>query len=224
MSKKDKTYYQILGLTPDAASTEIKKSYRALVKTQHPDLDHLNKSERERLDATEDMLLINLAYETLMDATKRANYDVLIGVTITIKQYKFKPSNEDEAREFFLGKIFYPSRQAIDRVIKAYDKQIKQLSQDPFDDELIELFSDYLNDFETALKKGSTSLSSREVPPTLKAAVLMMRHAIAQAADGLEEMRRFTQNYDYDHLATAESLLRISHDLLKQAYALTKVR
>lgn len=224
LSKKDKTYYQILGLSPDATSAEIKKSYRELVKTQHPDLDHVNKSERERLDATEDMLLINLAYETLMDATKRANYDVVIGVTVTIKHYKFKQSNEDERRDFFLAKILNPARLSIDRMIKAYNKQLRNLSQDLFDEELVEDFADYLNDFETVLKKGSTSLSSREVPPSLNAAVLMMRHAIAQANDGLEEMQRFTQNYDYDHLMTAESLLRIASDLLRQAYALTKAR
>ena len=222
MSKKDKSYYQIFGLAPDASGVEIKKSYRRLAKSFHPDLEYQHKSERERIEATEDMSIINLAYETLMDSEKRAKYDVLIGVTVTIKQYKFKASSEDEAREVFLAKIFHPSRQSIGKIISAYKKQIHELSQDPFDDELVAQFEEYLNDFENILRKASTGLSSKKSPVTLEAAVLMMRHAIAQSSDALDEMRRFCLNYNYDHLSTAESLLRIAHDLLRQSHALTK--
>jgi hypothetical protein len=50
----------------------------------------------------------------------------------------------------------------------------------------------------------------------------MMRYGIAQAADGLEEMRRFCQNYDYDHLTMAENLFRIALDLSRQAQRLAR--
>jgi hypothetical protein len=50
----------------------------------------------------------------------------------------------------------------------------------------------------------------------------MMRNAIAQAADGLEELRYFCMNYDYNHLTMAETLFRISRDLTNQSLNLTK--
>jgi hypothetical protein len=50
----------------------------------------------------------------------------------------------------------------------------------------------------------------------------MMRYAIAQAADGLEEMKRFCQNYDYDHLSMAGNLFREYADLSKKALYLSR--
>lgn len=222
MTESEKTYYEILGLGPDCSTAEIKRTFRRLAKAAHPDLEYQNKTEYERQKATEDMLRINEAYETLRDNRRRREYDVLIGITISIKQFEIKENNEDEARQIFLAKIFNPSRQSIQKIIMAYDKQIKDLAQDPFDDELVEAFGVYLADFEKILRKASNGLSSRPVPVTLSAAVHMMRLAIAQAVDALEEMTRFTQNYDYDHLSMAESLLRVTFDLLKQANALTR--
>lgn len=223
MKKTDKTYYQILGLRPDANASDIKRAYRKIVKEQHPDVGQQKKTEKELRQDTEEMLVINEAYKTLIDKKKRAEYDVIIGVTISIKQFQFSKDNEDEAREKFLAKVFNPSRTSIGKVISAYKKQIKQLSQDPFDDELVEQFEEYLNEVDAALRKASNLFSSQPAPTTLEPAVIMMRHCIAQAADALEEMHRFCKNYDYDHLSTAENLFRIANDLSKQAYGLTKV-
>lgn len=166
--------------------------------------------------------MVNEAYATLSDKSLRAEYDVIIGVTISIKVFEFKRNSEDEARELFLAKIFYPSRLAINKVLSAYKKQLKLLSQDIYDDELVENFSNYLDEFEATLRKASNLFSTHPAPASLRACVHMMRQSIAQAADALEEMRRFCQNYDYKHLSTAESLVRISAELIKEAYALTK--
>lgn len=223
MKKKDKTYYQILGLKPDASSADIKRAYRELVKEQHPDVGQHKKSAKELARDTEEMLLINEAYETLKDKTKRSEYDVIIGVTISIKQaFQFSKNTEDEARGIFLARVFNPSRTAIVRIISRYDKQIRKLSLDPFDDELMAEFEEYLNDVEATLRKASNLFSTHPSPSTLDAATLMMRQCIAQGSDGLEELRRFTQNYNFDCLTTAESLFKIAYDLAKQAYALTK--
>lgn len=223
MSKEEKTYYQVLGLNTDAGTAEIKRAYRLLVKTSHPDLDHRNKSDLERLVATEEMLRINEAYETLMDKRKRAQYDVAIGIAVAVlKTYQFGKSSEDERRDIFLAKVFHPSRLAITKIFSGYKRQIKLLSQDPFDDQLIAEFEIYVNKVEAVLVKSSAALNKKPVPSTLEPAVHMMRQCIAQSADALEEMRQFCLNYDYDHLSTAETLFRIASDLARQALALTK--
>lgn len=222
MKKKDRSYYQILGVQPDATQADIKRAYRDIVKAQHPDVGQHKKSEKELAKDTEEMLLINEAYETLKDKIKRKEYDVIIGVTISIKQFEFSKNNEDEDRAKFLAKVFIPSRNSIKKVLTNYDKQIKDLSADPFDDELIANFEEYLNDVESTLRKASNLLSANKTPSTLAAAVLMLRQCIAQASDGLDDLRRFCQSYDFNQLSTAESLFRIAYDLSKQAYDLTK--
>lgn len=67
----DKNYYDILGLQRSASTDEIKKSYRKLVRKYHPDVS-------KEADAADKMQQINLAYETLTDDTKRAEYNQML--------------------------------------------------------------------------------------------------------------------------------------------------
>ena len=67
----DKNYYEILGLQRGASTDDIKKSYRKLVRKYHPDVS-------KETDAADKMQQINLAYETLTDASKRSEYDQML--------------------------------------------------------------------------------------------------------------------------------------------------
>lgn len=62
------TYYEILGISRTATEDEIKQSYRTLAREFHPDV---NSSP----DAEDTFKEINLAYATLTDTLKRADYD-----------------------------------------------------------------------------------------------------------------------------------------------------
>ena len=64
-------YYESLGVAKTADTAEIKKSYRKLVRKYHPDVS-------KEPDAADKMQQINLAYETLTDDAKRAEYDQLL--------------------------------------------------------------------------------------------------------------------------------------------------
>ena len=64
--KKD--YYQLLGVSRDAAPEEIKKAFRKLAFQSHPDRNHQD-------GAAERFKEINEAYEVLGDPEKRARYD-----------------------------------------------------------------------------------------------------------------------------------------------------
>ncbi len=72
MAKKN--LYEILGVSKTASDEEIKKAYRKLAITLHPDR-FTNASEPEKKQAEEKFKEINKAYEVLGDKEKRANYD-----------------------------------------------------------------------------------------------------------------------------------------------------
>jgi hypothetical protein len=69
-------YYGILQVRPSASIGEIKKAFRNLAKTHHPDKIemHVTRNEKERIEAK--FKCINIAYETLKDRDKRKMYDI----------------------------------------------------------------------------------------------------------------------------------------------------
>ena len=64
-----KTYYQVLDVSPRADADEIRKAYRKLAKTAHPDV---NPSP----DAQDKFVMIAEAFEILSDPQKRSVYDL----------------------------------------------------------------------------------------------------------------------------------------------------
>lgn len=66
-----RNYYDILNVSPDASTEEIKKAYRKLARQYHPDLNPADKAAEEKFKD------IGEAYEVLCDENKRAKYDEL---------------------------------------------------------------------------------------------------------------------------------------------------
>ncbi len=64
-----KDYYDVLGITRDASPDEIKRAYRMLARTHHPDV------AQDKVQAEHRFKDINEAYEVLSDPQKRAQYD-----------------------------------------------------------------------------------------------------------------------------------------------------
>lgn len=67
MAKRD--YYEVLGVSKNATSEEIKKAYKKLAKKYHPDLNPDSKTAEDNFKE------INEAFEVLNDESSRARYD-----------------------------------------------------------------------------------------------------------------------------------------------------
>lgn len=66
-----RNYYEILGVSPEASSEEIKKAFRRLALQYHPDRNPGNKAAEEKFKD------ISEAYEVLYNPDKRSQYDQL---------------------------------------------------------------------------------------------------------------------------------------------------
>ena len=62
-------YYEILGVSKDASSSEIKKAYRKVAMKYHPDRNQGDTSAEEKFKEAAE------AYAVLSDETKKAQYD-----------------------------------------------------------------------------------------------------------------------------------------------------
>ena len=80
----EKNYYKILEIDKNASPEIIKKAYSTLAKKYHPDL----QPDEKKHESEEKFKLINEAYETLSDESKRAEYDSnLIENLVSQEQY-----------------------------------------------------------------------------------------------------------------------------------------
>lgn len=71
MAVQYRDYYEILGVSKDASQDEIKKAFKKLARTNHPDVAKDQDGAEERFKE------INEAYEVLGDPAKRKKYDTL---------------------------------------------------------------------------------------------------------------------------------------------------
>jgi len=66
--RAERTYYEVLGVSPTVSALQLKTAYRRLLRQAHPDMG----GSAALLD------LVNEAYDTLKDPSRRARYDAAI--------------------------------------------------------------------------------------------------------------------------------------------------
>ena len=88
MMLMNKTYYEVLNLSEDASSEEIKQAYRSLIKIWHPDLNP------DKPDAAAVTQKIIEAYGVLSDPNKRSQYDEYLSLS------RQEPDDADDDQSF----------------------------------------------------------------------------------------------------------------------------
>lgn len=108
MNSQKNNYYEILGVSPNASSREIRKSYIILAKKYHPDTTSLPKDI-----ANEKMTKINEAYAILSDPEARNLYDSTVNANYTTtEEYSESNYSTDHPSPY---EAFYHSLSAINR-------------------------------------------------------------------------------------------------------------
>ncbi len=205
-----KNFYIQLGLKKNATKNEIKSAYRLLAKKYHPDTGGDN----------EKFLALQLAWETLNDPQKKAIYDQSLGsdesYTVSknknwssdLKNKKNISTNKDQDIKDWIKKIYNPINRFISQVTKPLNDEIKKLSADPYDDELMNAFSLYLSESRNKIEKASSLFKSQAVPSSISSIGLDLYHCFSQVQDALDELDRYTQGYVDDYLFDGKQMMK----------------
>ncbi len=229
------THYQLLEVPSNATSAEIKQSFRRLAKIYHPDR-HTNSTQQTQF--LKKFQIISAAYEVLSDDHQRRVYDQTLRYgpassqsgsqaradrTEAAQQQYRKARQQDPKREEtleeWLKRVYTPINKILSTIIKPIRTQIKALSADPFDDDLMDDFNTYIEESQDALEKAQTLLKKMPNPPIAAAVSANLYYCVSQLGDALNELEMFTQNYNETYLHDGIEMFRIAEGLRKEAVA-----
>ncbi len=205
-----KNLYEELGLNKNATKSEIKSSYRNLVKKHHPDAG----GEKERF------LAIQNAWETLNDPLKKEQYDkTLFSVNQTsnfinedwqdnVNTKKYNSTKKDNDIKNWIKNIYDPANRFISQIIKPLNQEIKKLSADPYDDELMNEFCSYIDLSQKKIEKVDKLFKSTSVPNSISSLGLDLYHCFSQVKDALSELDKYTQGYVDDYLFDGKEMMK----------------
>jgi len=201
-------HYQTLGINHQANPAEIKQAYRKLVKAHHPD-------RNQHRDNHEQMVAINHAYAILSNPQTRASYDLSIGLTALPKQ---RPSPTTGRRSLdpisaWRQQVGEPIFDLLDRMIDPLNQKIDDLSADPFDEELLAVFAEYIEHCRQSHSQAQGYLRRLPNPRAAASVASHLFHCLNALADGIEELHYFTMNFDDHHLHTAQELWRRAEEM-----------
>ncbi|MFQ4135158.1 J domain-containing protein [Nodosilinea sp. PGN35] len=226
----NETHYQTLDVHESATQAEIKRAYRRLAKQYHPD----SKSDQASHDR---IARLNSAYEVIGDPSRRTVYDqqrqgfvaadpVASAASRTQRaadaqeayRYARQATQSSEAREDAWLKLVYgPVDRLLGKIMSPLRTEIRKLSADPFDDELMEGFMAYLEQGRAWLGQAQGKFQSMANPASTAGVAADIYHCLGLLEDGLDELERFTMSYEESYLHTGTELFRRVKQLRAEA-------
>ena len=202
--------YKELGLKENATQSEIKSSYRRLVKKHHPDAG----GEKDRFLAIQD------AWETLNDPLKKEQYDKNLfslqqssnfrdqNWEDNVNTKKYSSKVKDNEVKNWIRNIYNPINRFISQIIKPLSQEIKELSADPYDEELMDNFCKYIALSQKKIEKVDKLYKSISVPRSISSLALDLYHCFSQVKDALSELDKYTQGYVDDYLFDGKEMMK----------------
>ncbi len=215
-------HYKTLELHESASQADIKRAYHRLAKAHHPDSRSDGDGDHEHIAK------INAAYEVLGDPTARKSYDAqrsgnraqrASDINAQYQQRRKANKKADDTLTYWIRSVYNPIDRLIGKIISPLKAEVRSLSADPFDDELMEVFQDYLEGCRDALEKAKQKFKSTPNPSQAAKVAANLYYCLNQLEDGIEEIERFTFTYDDSYLHTGQELFRIAKQLRREAKA-----
>lgn len=228
-------HYKTLEISSGASPEQVKQAYRKLAKKFHPDTQDSAQAQQRSHDK---IAQVNAAYEVLGDASERQQYDAAMRLKLetaasdrAYRAASAASAAQGQSRkrranavatttiEQWLRSVYNPTDRLIGKIIKPLRAEVRALSADPFDDELMEDFQSYLEGCRASLEKAQAKFKSMPNPAGVASGAANLYYCLNQLEDGIEEIERFTYTYDDSYLHTGQELFRISAGLRKEAKA-----
>jgi molecular chaperone DnaJ len=233
-------HYAVLGVLTTATQLQIKQAYRQLAKQHHPD-------SRQEQGSHEVIAQINGAYEVLGDPQRRRQYDQhrrylnqaqAAGLEVEpdarsrqartadlhnqYRQRRQAAQTADLNQQQWMRQVYSPVDRLLAKILTPLKTQVRALSADPFDDQLMADFQAYLEACREVLERARQKFKSMPNPAQAAGVAANLYYCMNQLEDGIEEMERFTYTYDDGYLHTGQELFRISQQLRREASAAVK--
>jgi molecular chaperone DnaJ len=128
----------------------------------------------------------------------------------------------DEEIQQWLTQIYTPVVRFLHRILDPLADQIDDLAADPFDDELMQDFQDYLDECRDWLSQAERVFQSLPNPSNLAGVAASLFYCLNQVGDGIEQLEFFTTSYEEYYLHTGQELFRIAKGLRREAQAAVK--
>ncbi len=208
--------YEVLRISSNATEAEIKAAYRELVKRHHPDAG----------GDEEQIISLNAAWELLGDPERRREYDLAnqrmvscvneskkrgirnARATVAASVAKAQSVEADEIRLTWFTKVYHPIDRLLGTVINPFQAQLRQLSADPYDDELMSEFCDYLEKSRKRMERVNSLYRSVPVPNSAQGFALSLYQCFSEVDDALVELDRYTMGYVDSYLHDGKEMLR----------------
>ncbi len=194
--------YQILGVPYNASLSDIKATYRLLVKKYHPDAG----GDQEKI------LAINAAWELLKDKKNREHYSKIENQSTNQSSHiNLRMSygiDQDKAIDLWLKFVYLRIDRLMGEIINSYQKQLKDLSADPYDDILMETFCEYIENSQKKIKKVQEIYQSIPTPTQARNFSLSLYQCFSEIQDGINEWERYTSGYVENYLHDGNEMLR----------------
>lgn len=218
-------HYQTLQVNSQATQHEIKQAYRRLAKQFHPDSQRETKCDK--------IIALNAAYEVLGNSKSRRLYDrqQQLGQTADFfvdrqarnaaaqKQYQQRRARTkpEVGYQQWLIEVYHPIDRLVVEILEPLKIEIEKLSADPFDDELMGDFGNYLDTCNDYWQQAQQKLASQPNPAQLAGVAANLYYCLNHIGDGIKELQWFTMNYNDRYLHTGQEIFRIAGKLHIQA-------
>ncbi len=207
--------YKILGVSSNASLDAIKTAYRELVKKHHPDA---GGDEKKIID-------LNAAWEVLKDQESRLLYDQNNNDQASFLRESHRRGKRnaqasaaanatqgrsvaaDNALSKWLQEIYIPIDRLLGQIINPFLGEVKALSADPYDDQLMGQFCAYVEESQNRLEKVKRIYQSLQVPISAQGFGLNLYHCLSQVEDAIDEFERYTMGYVDEYLHDGKEML-----------------